>query len=289
MGYKGLKVLEALEENFTADFISEVICSRDINIEHDYFDEIKLFCSQKKIVFKHKSEFTKCKTPFSFSIAWRWLIPLNENKLIIFHDSLLPRYRGFAPVVNALINKEKKIGVTALYASSSFDEGRIIEQSSIQITYPLKINDVIKKITLNYIELVLKISQKISTGKNLPSIVQDESKATYSIWRDEDDYLINWNDSAHDIQRFIDAVGYPYRGAKSFIEGECVRILDSEVYKDINLEIRHPGKILLIKNDFPVVICGSGMLMIKNIVSEKNKNNLLPLTKFRTRFQNFTK
>lgn len=287
MGYKGLKVLEALEEKYTAGFIHEVISNTDKQVEYDYFQEIKMFCKNKKITFKIKDEVNTSQTIYSFSIAWRWLIPIHKEKtLIIFHDSLLPRYRGFAPLVNALINKEKKIGVTALIASEFFDEGKIIDQSVLKINYPVKINDVITAVTNNYVELILKIAEKIISGKKIKSIAQDETKASYSIWRDEEDYLINWNNTAEDIQRFINAVGYPYKGAKTFIEKECVRILEAEIYKDIKLELRHPGKIIFVKNNCPVVICGSGMLLIKKIISDKDHKNMLPIHKFRTRFKN---
>ena len=49
----------------------------------------------------------------------------------------MPKYRGFAPLVNSLVNGEKIIGVTALFASEEYDNGDIIMQSSVDITYPI--------------------------------------------------------------------------------------------------------------------------------------------------------
>ena len=77
--------------------------------------------------------------------GWRWLLPSTE-KLIVLHDSLLPRYRGFNPLVSQLIDKEERLGVTAFFASDRYDCGDIINQPSIKVSYPLKINEAIERV-----------------------------------------------------------------------------------------------------------------------------------------------
>ena len=88
-------------------------------------------------------------------------------------------------------------------------------------------------------------------GKELKGIIQDEKEATYSIWRDEDDYKIDWSKSSDEIKRLIDAIGYPYSGAiTSNSKGERIRILDAEIIDDVFCEVRHPGKVIFINKGF---------------------------------------
>ena len=285
MNYKGFKVLEALIA-ISSGFIHEVISSRDKNVNNDYFTDIKSLCKKHKIKFTIRSSASDFKTKYAFSVAWRWLIPVKEEKkLIIFHDSLLPRYRGFAPLVNALINNEKKVGVTALFASEKYDEGEIIAQSVYNISYPVKINTLIEEVTNNYIDLATGIAKKIIAAKKLTSQKQDEKKSSYSIWRDEDDYEIDWNMDARDVVRFINAVGNPYKGAKSILENNTVRITDAELYKDVKLELTHVGKILFRENGLPIVVCGKGLIKITEMSDDITGQSLLPLQKFRLRFK----
>ena len=61
---------------------------------------------------------------------------------------------------------------------------------------------------------------------------QEEEKATYSLWRNEDDYLIDWNNTSKQIKRFIDAVGSPYKSASSYINNKKVRIIAANEYPD---------------------------------------------------------
>lgn len=181
-----------------------MVSSEDKNIQKDFFDEIKEIAQKEKIKFFNRFEdITPIEKGFSgykFAIGWRWLIK-DERNLIVFHDSLLPKYRGFAPLVNYLINNENLGGVTALFASSEYDKGDIIAQKSFEINYPIKINEAIEKIEPLYFELVDEIFTKIKSCEQLNSKKQDESKASYSLWLDNEDYFIDWSWSADKIKR----------------------------------------------------------------------------------------
>ena len=109
-------------------------------------------------------------------------------------------------------------------------------------------------------------------------------KLTYSLWRDEDDYRVDWYKSAEDIDRFIDAVGYPYSGAFSLIHEQKVRIIDADPIEDVQVENRIPGKVIFIENGKPVIVCGKGLLRVNELVDDKTKQSILASLKFRTRF-----
>ena len=209
---------------------------------------------------------------------------ITKEKLVVFHDSLLPRYRGFAPLVNALLNKERTIGVTALFGSEEYDKGNIILQHGIDITYPTNIKDEIKRISQIYANIAIELVSTLRNDSvNFESFPQDESNASYSLWRDEQDYRINWSDTAENISHFISCVGSPYLGASTTLNDKVVRIHRASHLEEIKIENRTPGKVIFQERGLPIVVCGFGLLLIEDIRGNENKT-LLPLTNFRSRF-----
>ena len=280
---KGCNVLKCLVSTDNLYLINCIVVGTDNNVCQDFSEEIINICKKYNIKYFVNNLPNEIKSEYSLAISWRRLINQEKSKLIVLHDSLLPKYRGFAPLVNQLINGDEIIGVTALFANEDYDRGDIIFQSSVSIVYPIKINDAIKLISKCYEDIVLNIFEFLIDNKSFITFKQEEDKATYSLWRDDNDYRINWNKSSTEIKRFIDAVGFPYRGANSFLNGQLVTISDAEVVKDVNIINRDIGKIIFIKDNFPIVVCGKGLLLIKNIKDDSGKN-LLPLNKFRLRF-----
>ncbi|PKD19470.1 hypothetical protein APR41_16040 [Salegentibacter salinarum] len=259
-GYQSLK--SVLIENKLKQLIELVVIARDEGNKEDYYEEIKNLCEANSIPYIDRKDFAKVNTLYSIAIGWKWLL-FNIPNLIVFHDSLLPKYRGFAPLPNMLINGENQLAATSLFASERMDEGNIIFQKVIEVDYPLKIKDAINLIAGLYSEIILEILTYVNQAKKLPSSLQDHSKATYSIWRDDEDYFIDWTMGAHFIERFVNAVGFPYDGAKTNLDDEIIRISDVEVIRNFKLELIHPGKILMFNNKRPIVVCGQDAIMIK--------------------------
>ena len=183
-----------------------------------------------------------------------------------------------------LINCERMIGVTALMADKEYDKGNILAQELVKIDYPMKICEAIDRLIPLYIKLVADIYKLVKNG-TLRGIKQEEKLATYSLWRDEEDYFINWYEDAGDIARFCDAVGYPYKGAMTYINGEAYRVLDVELHPDVFVEnrVNNIGKIIFMQDECPVVICGSGLLKILNFIQEGSSDMNKTLL-FRSRF-----
>ena len=288
MTKKGLAVLQVLVDNDMAPMIDLVVGARDRSIQQDYYEEIKSLCRANDISFFDKKDFLHTSSDYAIAVSWRWLIDLPLTELIIFHDSLLPKYRGFNPLVSCLLNKEKEIGVTALFATEEFDKGDIIQRSSTKIEHPIRLCEAVDLITTNYQELALSIVTKIKNGESLNAIPQIEEQASYSVWRDERDYRIDWTKDAGYISRFVKALGAPYNGASTLMDGKLVRILEATPLEDVVLENRFAGKLLFKHGDYPVVICGhdngAGLLRLTSVVDEDD-NELLPLKKYRVRFE----
>ena len=287
VGKKGHDVLIEFVRQNGIETIAFVIAARDRGVQNDYFDQIKAFCLNQKVSFFERNNDSppvrKNNCHYGFAIGWRWLIDSSVD-LIVFHDSPLPKYRGFAPLVSMLMNGESMIGVTALMADKEYDKGDIVAQELVKIEYPIKICKAIDRLIPLYIKLVDDIYKLLKQG-TLRGRKQKEELATYSLWRDGEDYFIDWHNDAGYIARFCDSVGYPYKGAMTYINGESYRVLDVEIHPDVVVESRvnNIGKIIFMQDGCPVVVCRSGLLKILNFRQEgaSDVNKTLP---FRSRF-----
>jgi len=273
MNLKGLNVLKSIISSGKKNIIKEVISSQDKNVINDYYLDIVELCESNSIIFFNKNNIKNISFDYGIAIGWRWMIKNNKN-LIVLHDSLLPKNRGFSPLVTSIISGDERIGVTALWACENYDEGDIISSSFINIEYPIKIQKAIELISECYSDLVLYILNIIEKKQELPRIKQDESLATYCLWRDEEDLKINWNDSASIIVRHIDAVGFPYNGAY-FVYNDLKYIVHNAIeICDKNIENRTPGKIFKIEEDGIIIVCKTGLVKLTDIFLE-NKDKII--------------
>ncbi|HAV14688.1 MAG TPA: methionyl-tRNA formyltransferase [Opitutae bacterium] len=284
MTRKGLSVLRALLPEYR-DLITAVVTSRDTSILDDCYDEIVALCDETGIQCYNRSDYSTVESGYALAISWRWLIPASSMRLIVVHDSLLPKYRGFNPLVTALINGDSEIGATALWAAEEYDRGDIIRQESRAISYPIRITDAIEVMSDIYVCLVLEIAAILIDGGTLGSTAQDESAASYSLWRDDDDYCIDWSLPSDRLKRQIDAQGYPYLGSSALIDGKRVRIISAECVEDVRIANRSSGKVIFVVKGRPVVVCGQGLLKVLEVVCDETNESALPLPRYRTRFK----
>jgi len=283
LGKKAFIALQQLSPSLYAA-IDCVIIDTDKNVEEDHAKNIEEWALSKKMNFCYRKDEGSISGSSKFCIAlgWRWMITVSPSqRLIVLHDSILPKYRGFNPLVTALINGDTEIGATCFYAAETFDTGPVILQKTIAINYPIKIDAAIEKIGFAYGELLQTLLENIRKGEIGDGYKQDESKATYSLWRDEDDYLIEWDKSADYIKRFIDATGYPYKGACFYYKGEKIRVKEATIIPDLIIVNRTPGKVLMKMDEDPVVVCGTGLIVLKKMETEDGKEFKLDLIRVR--------
>lgn len=281
LGKKGFLSLKSISSNFL-ELINYVIIGKDKNVVNDYSNMIIDYCIENNITYLVQNK-TKDNSfvKYSIAIGWRWMIR-DKSKLIVFHDSVLPKLRGFNPLVTSLINGYKEIGVTVLYGTDDFDRGEIILQKKINITYPLKIQEAIDSVSLLYGQAIDQLLNRLKHG-TLTSIPQDELLATYSLWRDNEDYIIDWSKSSDYIKRFIDAVGYPYKGAFTTWNSSKYYIKESFIVDDVLIENRTPGKVLFKKENMVFIVCGIGLLCVQNFFNEDGQK--ININNFRIRFK----
>ncbi|MEM0519061.1 methionyl-tRNA formyltransferase [Aequorivita flava] len=278
-GYESL--IHILQNKNYISLIDKVITAEDKGNKEDCCNEIFELCKDHNIDVYKKDEDYIINSEFSLAIGWRWLI-INAKNLIVLHDSLLPKYRGFSPLPNMLINGEEEIGATAIFANNKMDQGEIIISEKTTIVYPIKISEAIDIMSSIYVSLVLKIFSKLFRKERISHFKQNESLATYSVWRDFEDYFIDWSKDAKYIERFVDAVGYPYDGAKTYVDGKKLITIDKvEAIERYKLETPKYGKILTFENEFPIVICGENTLRI--IDAKDEHGDIYKFNKLRVR------
>lgn len=293
---KGAVTLKALIDSHMERNIGFVVSYKQALVQEDYYEAIKKMCNKAKIPCFERHEINNETIAFNLSkydisgaitIGWQFLLPMEwfdslEFKLIVFHDSLLPKYRGFSPTPTAIINGEQKVGITAIFATDEMDAGEIVEQRELELHPDEYIKDVIQRQANVFAEMVKEIIWK-SEKDLLTSYPQDETGVTYSIWRDEKDCKINWTESSQAIYRLIRAVGSPYIGAYTYYNGAKIKIVKAVPVEDINFEIRYPGKIWKIESGNPIIMCGSGM--IKILEAEDSSGNKVIFKKLRSRME----
>lgn len=284
MNEKGEQVLRRLIERYGAEIVRFVVVPRPHECSvGDRLVEIRDLCAAHGIECHQRHAYPHI-DEYAFAVGWRWMIA-DVKQLIITHDSLLPEYRGFAPLIAALVKGEPKVGVTAFIANGRYDEGNILGQRSVDLHYPIKIQEAIRLVIPLYIKLIMDIIDAIRRGETPGGTPQNDAAATYSLWLDQDDYRIDWTQDAATLQRFIDAVGHPYDGAGTVADGQLYRVLNSEKVDDVTIVRRHPGKVIFLDQGFPTVVCGTGLLKITDLRDGVSGASVLPWRKFRTRFR----
>lgn len=106
------------------------------------------------------------------------------------------------------------------------------------------------------------------------------------MWRDEDDYFIDWRWCVHKISRFVDSVGFPYKGAKTLLNHEEISINKVKIIPNINIENRDLGKIFKLISGKPLVVCKDGLLLIEDAKKRYSNESILPLKSMKLRFIN---
>jgi methionyl-tRNA formyltransferase len=219
----------------------------------------------------------------ALAVGWKFLIKTPYDKLFVIHDSLLPKYRGWNPLVTALQNRDPEIGVTLILADEQIDHGPIVRQERIPVTYPLTIAEAMEACEDKIIGMVQFLFE-LPDRKNLFLMEQTEDFASYSIWRNEEDYQINWEDSAENILTFINSVSFPYKGASTRLNGQILRILRAKVVTDLLVVNRTPGKVWKIENRNLTVLCGAGVLEILEYRFEDQVDEFSYVSSVRSKF-----
>lgn len=199
-------------------------------------------------------------------IVWR----LPKIGTLNLHASLLPNYRGAAPINWAVANGEKVSGVTTFFIDKEIDTGNLLMQEEVAIPADWDAGDLHDELMKVGANLVLKTIQNLEAG-TLQSYPQDATKAEKIAPKiHKEDCKINWEKSAESIHHFIRGMS-PFPGAFTTINGKILKIYRSEMETESE-NILAIGKIQLsAKKDLLIVGTGLGNLIIKELQLEGKK------------------
>lgn len=182
------------------------------------------------------------------------------------HASLLPNYRGAAPINWAIINGEKETGMTTFFLKHEIDTGSIIFQEKEPINSEDNIGTLYERLMDKGSKLVLKTTEKIQENKIL-TLPQDEAQAIHhapKIFKETCE--IDWNKPAEAIRNLIRGLS-PYPAAWTFLDGKTCKIFKSE-FSDKDLEGLTPGEYYSDGKKELVFQTGSGALRILELQVE---------------------
>src|SRR5262249_19226769 len=238
-----------------------LISYRQVGDHSEAFQRLADLARSEGIAFEEARHPDLSQDALVFVIGWQFLIEQGAERCIVFHDSLLPTYRGFAPTVTALLRGDNKIGVPAFQPDAGVDPCSIYGQRSVQLPPYSSLRSVLDLQTSVMVDLALELASSAERG-NLRSVAQDESSVSSSLWRDAFDFFIDWRQDAAQILRHIACVGSPYQGAKAVLPDRVLTITKARPGADIPFAIRDPGKVWQIDNGRALVVCGAGTIWI---------------------------
>lgn len=192
------------------------------------------------------------------------LLALPRYGCVNIHNSLLPKYRGQAPSIWAIVNGDTETGQTMHYLDEGIDSGDIIAQKSIPISehdtgYTLgqKLEDVGVQLFQEAFPAVLSAS--------VTRTPQNHSLATYCRAPRSADARIDWSKQAVEVHNFVRAFTKPMSGAFTRLGGLTVRVWDAAVLDGVKACQNRgvPGEVVGIAAEGPVVRCGKGLVALR--------------------------
>jgi methionyl-tRNA formyltransferase len=192
------------------------------------------------------------------------------------HASLLPRYRGAAPINWAIINGDKKTGITIMYVTLKMDSGPVIMQQEIKIQDQDTALSLEEKLSLCGAQLLME-ALVIIDQRNYRLVEQDEDKAVYAPKINKDTGLIDWNNSAVNIYNQIKGV-VSWPGAFTSYRKKRLKIFQAQLLPIFPSHKPAPGEVIRADKHGMVVACGRGFLEIKELQLEAGKR--MPASNF---------
>lgn len=191
---------------------------------------------------------------------------------INLHPSLLPKYRGAAPINWALISGEERTGLTIIRMDEKMDSGEIILQQAVEISPDDNAVSLSEKLSLKGAKILLKAVKLIEEGK-AKFLSQDKAEATYAPKLKKEDGLIDWGKSASVVHKQVRGT-IPWPGTYTHIKGKTLKIWKTRVCsepKESSAQTK-PGRIIGVDKEKGILVkTGEGILCLKELQLEGKK------------------
>ncbi len=194
----------------------------------------------------------------------RSILEIPRHGAVNVHASLLPKYRGAAPIARSILAGEKTTGVTTMLMDEGMDTGDILLQRAIPIGEEDTSETLHEKLAPLGAELLLETLERMKMDDLVP-VPQDPSKRSYAPPLKKEDGRINWSREADEIDRQVRAFN-PWPGAFTFWEGKLLKICKGKVREGISKG--KPGSVVWTGTDFIEVDTGKGSYLITELQIE---------------------
>lgn len=195
------------------------------------------------------------------------ILALPRFGCVNIHASLLPKYRGAAPINQCIIDGEQETGVTIMQMDAGIDTGDILTQKKVIIEDKETAQSLFDKLAQAGAELIVETLPMIEKGEITP-VRQDERLASHVKMMDKSMGKIDWTQDAACIERLVRGLD-PWPSAYTFCQGRSVKIWSSDALTAGHTE--QPGTIVAVAKDSFDVACGKGVLRIYELQLEGKK------------------
>ena len=199
------------------------------------------------------------------------LLDVPKKYCLNVHASLLPQYRGAAPMQRALMNGEKKTGITIMEMVEKMDAGDMFEMAAVSVDEEMTLGELEVKLCQLAKPALLKVLGQIEQGIEKKS-PQDPAEVTFAPKITQEDRQINWSRPAEEVHNQIRALS-PQPGAYCFAQaGDEVKRLSIKKARVVSDREGKPGDTLVQEKDKWIVACGQKALALLEIQLEGKKS-----------------
>ncbi len=209
----------------------------------------------------------------------KYLLDFPPLGCINLHGSLLPKYRGAAPMQRAIMEGEAVTGVTTMYMAEGLDTGDMLEKAEVAITEEDNFETIHDKLSAIGASLLLSTVEKLAGGSIQPE-KQEDSLATYAKKIENEDCFIDFQKSAHTIFNQVRGLS-PFPLAFCRFQEKLLKIIDCRVLSDGDYAVlfpdgisreyaenARPGQVISLARGAVHVRCGEGILSIRALLPE---------------------
>jgi len=196
------------------------------------------------------------------------LLSIPKYGAINLHPSMLPKYRGAAPIQWALINGDSQTAVTTILLSGKIDSGAILLQKVVNINDDDNYGTLAERLSKIGADIVVETLNEMEVG-TLKGTTQDESEVTLAPKIKSNDLFINWEKSAIEIRNLIRAFS-PSPGAFTLFKNKRLKIFFSSIL-DGSSKNGKCGEIVIYSKDQLAIKTGNGLLQIEEVQLEGKK------------------
>ena len=277
-GFNIVKIL-FFDRSFNIDFVV-LRKKKDLKIlKYCKEKKINYFCFKNINLIKNINIINKFKSDILVSMSYNQIFKKIffksvKKKIINCHAGALPFYRGRSPINWAIINGEKKIGITTHFINSKIDQGDILDQKFVKIEKKDNFKKILQKCYKHCPMQLYKVLKKIK-NKSIKIIKQStiSPKGSYYFKRKKGDEVINFNSNYKNLDNFIKGLVFPSIGAAFLFKGSPYVTLKVSLLKKIkkNNNIIN-GTILSVSNQKLKIKISDSIIFFSKIFSKKNKN-----------------